>query len=106
MSVNAGGDGQTVFVTPLTIPGPGLTDCERDQASITCTYPQLLANTSTSIALGVSMKVSTGLFVNGAGRLRIDWHINRPGLDPNTGNNNAATEVVVCVEGATDPACG
>jgi hypothetical protein len=52
------------------------------------------------------MKVSTGLFVNGAGRLRIDWHINRPGLDPNTGNNNAATEVVVCVEGATDPACG
>jgi hypothetical protein len=106
VSVNAGGDGQTVFVTPLTIPGPGLTDCERDQASITCTYPQLLANTSTSIALGVSMKVSTGLFVNGAGRLRIDWHINRPGLDPNTGNNNAATEVVVCVEGATDPACG
>jgi hypothetical protein len=105
VALSAGGDGQTILVEPLTHGTAPLTDCKLEQPQITCTYPELLSGARASINVTAGMKVNTGFFRNGVGKLTIQWSITRPGLDPKGGNNTAQTVAILCAPGATEAPC-
>ena len=56
--------------------------------------------------VAVGVKANTGYFRGGAGRLTLMWSVTGPARDPGTSaNGTTQATVVMCVTGATDPAC-
>ena len=82
-----------------------LTNCNFEQARVTCSYSELRSGAQTSIRVLAGTKVNTGFFRNGVGKLIIQWSITAPGRDPNGGNNTAQVVTILCAPGATESPC-
>ena len=108
--VHVNADGGATIAQNLVVPNPPLdrSMCTFDQQVITCKYAELPAGAAATMFVPVGVqKVNTGFFHNGAGRLTLTWTVTGPSRDPGTSpsNNTTQTVVVMCVTGATDPAC-
>ncbi len=106
--VNANGDGQTIILQNLVVPNAPLdkSSCTFDQQQIVCKYGELPAGAAATMFVAVGVKANTGYFRGGAGRLTLMWSVTGPARDPGTSaNGTTQATVVMCVTGATDPAC-
>jgi hypothetical protein len=93
------------LVEAATHPAAPLTGCTFEGTRLTCTYGELPAGAQTSINVFAGLKVNTGFFRNGVGKLTVQWTIDGPARDPKGGNEIAQVEVVLCTQESTDPAC-
>jgi hypothetical protein len=81
-------------------------DCTIETDRLTCTYDELKVGKQLVIDVAAGTKVNTGYFRSGAGKLDFRWVITGRSRDPGkTYNNEESATVVMCVAGATDPAC-
>lgn len=103
--VSVSGDGQAALVEAATHPAAPLTNCTFEGTRLTCTYGELRAGAQTAINVFAGLKVNTGFFRNGVGKLTVQWTIDGPARDPKGGNESAQVEVVLCTQESTDPAC-
>jgi hypothetical protein len=103
--VSVSGDGQAAIVEAATHPAAPLTGCRFEGTRLTCTYGELRGSAQTSISVFAGLKVNTGFFRNGVGKLMVQWTIDGPARDPKGGNEIAQGEVVLCTQESTDPAC-
>ena len=107
MTLSVTGDGQSAIVTAHGVPGPPFHDCEVSGGRMLCAFREFRAKAKKSYTVIVGTKVNTGYFRGGAGRMNVQVTLvsTLGDREPNGGNNTQQKKIVLCMAGATDPAC-